>query len=203
MIISKKQSKIAIGLIFIVFFLLTTYYQRSSNHEAIDQPPSPDTAPETHTEASSNSLFALTEFHRVGMKNNRLSWEVKAKQGQFFANSNEVKLLEATFWSYRENGDVIEIQAKEATLNLEGKEVTNVTAYNGVKIILNQRIEALTEKAVFDRQKNTLTTPESIVISGQNWSLKGESLQGDLNKNVFKLTRNVYTILNPAAKAKS
>ena len=146
------------------------------------------------------SKFVLKEYQRSEVRDGRKLWEAKGTQAQYFPETNSAKILNAKIWMYKKDGQVITIDAGEAVLHLQGAGLSGADASKGVTIVYNNQQSLETDKLTYDKAKSSVFAPGFVKIKGELLDISGEILEGDLEKNEFKLKKNVSSTLKPKVK---
>lgn len=143
------------------------------------------------------SKFVLKEFHRFEVRDGRKIWEAKGSQGQYFPEQNAARINDAKVWVYKKDGKDVSLTAGQALLKLQGPALIGAEASDGVVVQYAGEQTLETDRLLYDKDSAKITAPGIVQIRGALLDIEGESLEGDLNSNVFTLKRNVSTVLKP------
>lgn len=198
--ISKRQSWVLASGAFLAFALsaILLLQNRKSLTVRIN---TPSTSGTISVEGSVlRPQIVMSEFHRTETKNGKTSWEIKAKQGAYDASAKLAKLEQATLWLFRDNGEVVKIVAPSALVTIDGNTLTKAHISGGVELQLSTNLKATSDEALLDRVTNTLSVPGKVKIERDRITLQGRGLDVDIENQVFKLARNVETVIQPVKR---
>jgi LPS export ABC transporter protein LptC len=197
--LTRTQSRIlAFGFLAIFFALALVLSSRSKNGMQGGGAPPPDLPQEPASaapEQQSSGSVLLKEFHRSETKDGKTVWEVTSARGQFYPQTNSVRVEEAVVHLYRKDGAVIEVHAAVALLEMEGAVLKKVNASGGVKLIYNNELTMDTDSAVFDQQTNMFFAPGLVKINSDMLETTGTGMTADLNTRSARLERDVHSIV--------
>lgn len=143
-----------------------------------------------------HSLFVLHNFERSEIKDGRKTWEVKARQGEYFPATSSAKVSQAVMWTYQEGGDVVRLEADEAQLKLQGTALVKVEAQGNVKLTKNDELVVTTDSATYDRTANLVYAPGEVAISGKAINVNGKAMTVDLVSEEVRLENDVRTVID-------
>jgi LPS export ABC transporter protein LptC len=205
--ITKNQSLALAVSIIALFFVCGVYFMPQSttrvpsvedSHPASLATPLPgSTVPAS---PSPESKFILKDFERSEIRDGRKEWEAKGSQGQYFPENNSAKILNAKVWVYKKDGQVITLTAGEALLHLQGVGLSAADASKGVVIVYNNQEKLETDSLTYDKNKNLVSAPGFVKITGDSIDISGDELSGNLETKEFVLKRNVSSVLKPKEK---
>ncbi len=199
--ISKRQSWIIASGAFFLFGLTALLLLQSRKGIAIRIATPTTSGTVTVGGTVMKPQIVMSEFHRVESKAGRTLWEVKAKKGAYDPSAKIATLEEATVWLFRKNGESIKIEAPRATITLDGATLTQAHITGGARLQLSSNLVATSEEAILDRANNTLKIPGKVSIERDRIFLTGRGLDVDIESQVFKLARNVETVIQPRKPA--
>jgi LPS export ABC transporter protein LptC len=139
----------------------------------------------------------LKKFHRSETKNGKKIWEVIANGAVYKPATGATSVEEALVHFFRENGDVIDLTASKASLNLDAGTLSSGDFFGGVTVALNKDVTVSSESAHYDKAANLVTSTEPVTVIQKAMTLKGDTLVADLNTDTFELKGNILTILDP------
>ncbi|RMD84085.1 MAG: LPS export ABC transporter periplasmic protein LptC [Candidatus Dadabacteria bacterium] len=144
---------------------------------------------------SLGSAFVLNNFHRIEMKGNRKKWEVRAKRGQYFAGEQKTVLSALEFTLYRDNGEVVIVDADKGELEFDGNELFYAKLTGNVVIKLGNKMSIYSDKAFYDNTSNSVFTPGYARIVSDKLTIKGVELSFDLTTKVATFQDSVETFI--------
>ena len=213
--ISRSQSIfLATGVIVLFFVVGIVFVQRSNRLPGRNvQPtiPTTATAPTTlatkvtpaasATSEDNESQFRLYNFERSQTRNGKKVWEVKAKEGQYYPETNTARVTEGILWLFRDDGDAIQINAGSATLHLQGTGLKKAELFEGVTVVLKDReLKVTTDRASFEQESSRVQASGEVVIETPRMWISGVGLDGYMRAQEFTLAQNVKSLLKPAKK---
>ncbi len=200
----KNQSIVLAVTIIVAFFVVGIWFMPSESRHLPSAPsePAPEVSPVAVATPSpgSDSKFVLKEFHRFEVKDGRKVWEAKGSQGQYSPEDNAARIQDAQVWIYQKDGKQVTMTARQAVLKLQGPGLKGADASGDVTIIYNQNETLKTDLLSYDKEKNKVSAPGLVTISGALLDISGEILDGDLATKSFTLKKNVRTVLKPREK---
>jgi LPS export ABC transporter protein LptC len=149
------------------------------------------------------SPFTLNQFQRSEMKDGKKIWEVKAAQGQYFPSESRATVRNAELYVYSKNGEQVTLWADSGDLYLSGPSLSRAEVQGRVRVVRNDELTITTERALYDKEKNLVHIPGSVKIESAQFDVSGEEMTVDLESRVVRLSKNVETVVRPAAKNES
>jgi lipopolysaccharide export system protein LptC len=83
---------------------------------------------------------------------------------------------------------------------LQGAGIAAAELNGAVEVVKDKTYRLKTEKLVYHKAANEVSSPVLVQISGPLLSVQGMGLKGDLIKNNFVLTKNVKSKISPGEK---
>ena len=203
MYLTRNQSISIAVLLIVLFFIFGSFFIKD------DQSPVTLTTDtnnnDTEITKSNEPTFALADFHRSEIdKDGRKVWEVKAKQGQYFPASNSAEVKDATVWFYREDQEnAVVIKTDEATLFLNGTELTRANLYGNVSMDYAGEFLVTTAEAIYMKSENKVYAPGFVNIKNERYDIQGKELNAMLENRHFELQHEVESVLHPNAEIKN
>jgi len=198
---TKSQSVIlALGTIGLFFALTWIVIRRPLSQPVNMSPPTYEPGASPALEGSANlpqSRFMLNEFERSETKDGRKIWAVRAARGFYSPESGTATLENPILWLYDKQGNVIELKARGAVLNLSGASLSRAEVFDGVKLIRNNEVFVDTERAVYDKAKNILVAPGFVQMKSAALDVSGTFLEVNLESKEVKLASEVSSIVRP------
>lgn len=208
--ISKKQSMAAGVGIIILFFIIGSFSLRGGgagpDDDASGSGASSTAAHGARAGAASPapldlaSRFTLQDFHRSEIRDGKKVWEVKARRGQYFPETNSAALEEADLWLFKDAGEQTALHAAHARLVLSGAALAKAELSDAVTIDYNGKVTIQTDQATYDKSAETVHAPGKVRIESGGLEITGESLQGNITTREFHLERNVESVIKPKTR---
>jgi LPS export ABC transporter protein LptC len=212
--LGRRQSLILAGAILTAFFVVGIWLIPSRREPmrttsavptppaAVTAQPAPDAsvaAPDPN--ATSSSILALDQFHRVETREGKKIWEVRAKHGQYYPERNVVHIEEGSLWLFRKNNETIQIQAGSAELFLEGANLTRAEIKKNVRLEFNEKVRITTESAEYDVKADMIRAPNEVHIETDRLEVSGKRLEAKLESKEVTLLESVHTVVKPEQPA--
>jgi LPS export ABC transporter protein LptC len=199
------QKLFAGGLAFFLLSMLVTAYSRSSVRKSILTSTAAfgeqqSVFSQLEDDANEGSKLELQDFHRVEVKNGQPSWEVKASDAKYFPEHQVTHVNHARVRIYREKDSSIGLLSRAATLRTSGDAVTQAELQGEVRVEFSESMELQTELAVYTLATREITAPGEVHITGRGFDVKGIGMEFDVDKQIVKLNREVYSYFAPEAK---
>jgi LPS export ABC transporter protein LptC len=194
-----RRSRLRAGLLVVVAMALTGIGYRVWRNVAERTPRS---LGELGVELIPEVAQHMQNFHRIKVKNGHTEWDIKADDAQYYQKQNEivVRLPEVTI--YTEQGQMRAwLTGKEAHLGLvdEGREVGSMEIRGDVILWLDD-LELRTGTATYDRDRDLITAPGAVTITGRTMNVNAEGMEVDVTPQRIRLLENVHTLLKPNAE---
>jgi LPS export ABC transporter protein LptC len=146
----------------------------------------------------------IQNFHRVKVKNGRMVWEIKADDAQYFAKDNAIVVKAPELSIYTDTGKLQAwVTSTEGRLVLAGQaaqnELTSVTL-TGAVVLWLEDIELRTDVAVYDRPRDLITAPGTVVITGRDMDVHAQGMEVDVTPQHIRLLEDVHTVLRAHAE---
>ncbi|HZP42805.1 MAG TPA: LPS export ABC transporter periplasmic protein LptC [Candidatus Binatia bacterium] len=144
----------------------------------------------------------IQQFHRVKMENGRTTWEITARDAQYYQESKEIVVREPhmTFFLQRD-GRQVHVSGAEGRLLLEGEsrsELRTLTLRGSVVVQLDD-LQLKTEEATYDRATDLITAPQLVTIHGRTIDVRGQGMELRVGPQQVRLLEAVHTVLRSDA----
>lgn len=202
--LTRRQS-IFIALALLVAFFGAAVFSLSGRNrfqhgdQVAEATPIPVASIEGAADATPGTVLRLDKFHRVETRDGKKVWEIFADQGRYLPQSNNVVVSNGTLWLYRPNGDVVRMKAQNATLALNGAELSEANVSGSVEVQLNETTTIYTEEALYDYVNKKVETPALVRVETPRLELTGIGMNADLESESFTLLADVKTLIKPEA----
>ncbi len=139
----------------------------------------------------------LQNFRRIKVIDDRKVWEVAAEDAQYYEAEKMILVERASVQLFLEDGRSIGMEGREGRLFLEGKEITRVELNGGVDATMaDYQVHA--ENAIYDHDKNSISVPGAVHISGTGIDLSGTGMEIDVATKTVRLLQQVAMNVVPA-----
>jgi LPS export ABC transporter protein LptC len=139
----------------------------------------------------------LKKFHRSETKGGRKIWEIVANGAVYKPATGATSVDDAIVHFYRDNGDIVDLTAKKASLTLAGGTMSAGDFSDGVTVELNKEVSVSSDSAHYDKTANTISSQDPVTVLHKAMTLKGNTLEVDLNTDTFYLKGDILTIIDP------
>ena len=193
-----RRSRLRAGLLVVVAMALTGIGYRVWRNVAERTPRS---LGELGVELIPEVAQHMQNFHRIKVKNGHMEWEIKADDGQYYQKQSEIVVRVPEVTIYTEEGvQRAWLTGKEAHLGLvdDGKEVGSMELRGDVVLWLDD-LELRTETATYDRDRDLITAPGAVIITGRTMNVNADGMEVDVTPQRIRLLENVHTLLKPNA----
>lgn len=201
--LTRLQSRVlAVGILTFFFIISIAVTKSGSSGKRRPSPaPTATAVPNGNETPSGSSNFVLNEFQRSETKDGNKLWEVKARRGQYYPETNTAILEEATVYLHQKDGASIEVRTGAAKLFLSGPSLARIEASEKVVVSYpEKRLSLETDTAVYDKEKDSLFAPGHVVIRGELADIDGDILTAKLAERDFLLEKNVVTVIKPGER---
>jgi len=214
--ITKRQSRVLSVVILIGFIGIGIAFWRSSIPEyqygATTSTEAKQATPEKVAQGSTaaapraaaiippdaDSKFTLERFHRSETKDGQTLWEISGSEAEYFPEQNAILIHDCFLLFFTEDQKKIELDAKTARLVIEESRPARVQAEGEVELRYNDEITIKTERANYTAKDNLLTSPGKVHIIGEGFSTEGYRMRVHLDREEFRLLRDVKTVIDPS-----
>jgi len=193
-----RRSRLRAGLLVVVAMALTGIGYRVWRNVAERTPRS---LGELGVELIPEVAQHMQNFHRIKVKNGHTEWEIKADDAQYYQKQGEIVVRVPEVTIYTEEGvQRAWLTGKEAHLGLvdDGKEVGSMELRGDVVLWLDD-LELRTETATYDRDRDLITAPGAVIITGRTMNVNADGMEVDVTPQHIRLLENVHTLLKPNA----
>ncbi len=175
-----------LGLILILGYLSAQVGKDPATARLIDELSAPDVAEETLVQR-------MTEFRRVKMEDGKKVWEIVARQARYFADTNAVAIDTPEVSLYFGDGEALALRCQEGTVHLDGEsDLLHIELRGNLEMQMGT-LSLKTDRATYDRQKNTVSSDGVIHVVGQGFTLEGTGYTVAVDAKQLTLNADVYT----------
>jgi LPS export ABC transporter protein LptC len=138
----------------------------------------------------------IQDFHRVKTQDGRKVWEVAAREAQYVDDEHAVVVSEPLVRLYLKDGRALGLRGHEGRVSLDGRELRTVEVLGGVAVEFSE-YTVRTERAVYERADDRISSSQPVEIVGRALQLRGERMEVDVGEQRLRLFRNVTMTLQP------
>ena len=138
----------------------------------------------------------LQNFRRVQVRDGKKVWEIAARQARYFEASGEVAIDAPEVSFYLSDGEVIALRCGEGRLHLgaDAKGVARIELKNDLEIRVGD-FSLRTQEAVYDSERNVISSPGFVQITGRGLLLEGQGYTVDVADKRLTLNAGVRTTI--------
>lgn len=188
----KRRISLLLALAFIfVFFGGVVWF---TNYKSLGPSLSDISIPEIEV-GSDGPKVVLHDFERSSTENGVTNWKIRASKGTYIPSSDTALLEEALCFFYDENGQEVQLSAKNAEILFHGSTLANANFSGDVVLFFENGLKLETQQAQYGGDTGMVTVPESIplVISNDTMVIKGFGLQALVHSEEATVLRKVRT----------
>lgn len=138
----------------------------------------------------------IREFRRVKLKDGRLVWEVEAAEAQYFeAEERIVVMAPRVVVHFEDEPRRAELSGREGHLDLSDRDLDGVRLEGDVRLVLDDMV-LTTEQATYDRSRELVVAPGSVVIRGRQIDIEATGMEVELESQRLRLLADVHTELH-------
>jgi len=138
----------------------------------------------------------IQDFRRVKVHEGRKVWEVAAQDAQYFEEDKAVIVRDAVVQWFMKDGRILGLSGAEGRITLEDREVTHVELHGDISVTLADYV-VHTDRATYDRQRDLISAPGQVDLSGHNLHVRGEGMELEVEAQRVKLLDRVSTDIQP------
>jgi len=148
-----------------------------------------------------NVAQRIQNFHRVKVENGRTSWEITAKEAQYYEAQKEVVVREPRMTFFMKDGDKqVHVSGTEGHLHLDGRELKTLTLSGTVTVDIDD-LSFQTTQATYDRESDLITSPDLVTLRGRSLDVRGRGMELQVGPQHVRLFDEVHTVVHPDAKS--
>jgi LPS export ABC transporter protein LptC len=164
--------------------------------------PQQNTPRPEETQAGVGAGFVLNEFHRNLVKDGKVVWEIFGKRGRYAPGSNVAAIEEPLLKFYDPKNGEIQVSAKHADLSITISELSRAVLSEKVVITAKGGTTIKTNRAIYDRTKNTVESPGPFELDHPAFRLVGSTCTTRVDAQEIVVSGGVQTTLKPKAGRK-
>lgn len=140
----------------------------------------------------------IRDFHRVKVDDGRKVWEVSAKEAQYYDDEEVVVVEQPHISVYLKDGRVISLSGKQGKVFLGDRDLRGVELSGNIDVQLGD-YALRADSARYDRERDLIVVPGQVEIRGEDFDLRGKSMEIQVGSQRLTLADGVQTILRPDA----
>ncbi len=198
--LSKKQSIKLTILILILFFSLSIVSIKINEEEPTKQNSSKEDQSQTGSfSVTKDAQIILNNFKRSSMKDGKKQWEVIAEKGRIDPITKKSFLTNIKLSIFLDDR-LIKLDAAKATLIFDENELLSAKLSKNIKLNFNNELFLETEKAVFDKKDDVVTTSSPVKITTEFMKITGDSMRIKIKDRVVNINKNVLSVITGKKK---
>ncbi len=145
--------------------------------------------PEVKEAVDKSADLSMEDIHYVETKGERKEWELRAKSGQHFRETDYTTLENLTVTFYDEGGRVIILKGNQGSM--KGKKEIEVSG--DVVVTFSDGYRVTTNSLHYSDEKRQIVTADPVMLEGKGVQLKGVGAVVDLRKKKVTILKKVQT----------
>ena len=198
--LTKRRSQfIGFGIVILFFIGTGIVIQTRSvaRYPATQTPSKTPVASQTEIPSSQSKVVILDNFHRSLSEDGRMAWEIKGTRGILHPDTGIASIDLPHLLLARQQDENIDLTSKRADLKINGNELLNAELFDDVVIIYKSETEIRTQKAIYDKTANSVSSPGPVVVTNKMMQIESNELYADLETKEFHFTTDVRTVIKP------
>ena len=151
-------------------------------------------------DASSQSDFQLTEFHRVEVKDGKRIWEIEAFEAKYYPEEELTHVNDARVVIHQEDGTRIVIRSKGAKLHMPKKQLSRAELEGDIVLTVHDEMVIHTETATYDVLDKRIFAPGIVSINGRGFEVDGIGMEVDIAAEEIQLLDDVTSLIHANAE---
>jgi LPS export ABC transporter protein LptC len=137
----------------------------------------------------------IQNFRRVKMEGDRMTWEVAAREAQYFEEQDAIVVQEPQVSFHLEDGDgVVSLSGATGRIVLHGHEMDRAELDGGIEVRFKDYL-VRADRAVYDRALGTVVAPSAVSVTSDGLVLTGDRMIVEMDTQRVRLEGAVETIL--------
>jgi LPS export ABC transporter protein LptC len=195
-LISRKLSQFLVLLLFSSFILTVVGYLFFRG-KAVNSSPNLTSLPRQSETPS--SIVVLENFHRTESSNKPgKGWEIRAIKGLYNAGQQSIRLTDSVVRLTDKEGKPTTIKAKNAEVLFVGEAIGSVIAEGMVQITYSEGMILETQKAVYSKEDEVISSPVPVVVKGDRYTIHALSMSFQMNDKIASFKENVRSVFEPS-----
>ncbi len=198
--LSKKQSIKLTILILIIFFTLSIVSIKMNEESNINSNNNKnDKSLMDSISITKDAQIVLNNFKRSSMKDGKKQWEIIAEKGRLDPITKKT-FLTNTKLSLFTNDRLIKLEASKALLTFSGNDLLSAKLSKNIKLNFNNELYLETEKALFDKKNDVVTTSSPVKITTEFITITGDSMTVKITDRIININKNVSSVITGKKK---
>jgi len=139
----------------------------------------------------------LHEFRRVKLEHGHTVWQLSAREAQYFEEGQRAVVREPEMVFYAEGEENGRLAGYKGSLRFDGTDQRSVEMSGGVRVEGSGYVLE-TDKATYERDRDTIMAPGAVRISGHNLAVSGSDMEISMSDRRMTLHRDVRVTLTNA-----
>jgi hypothetical protein len=137
----------------------------------------------------------IQNFRRVKLEGDRMTWEVAAREAQYFEEQDAIVVQEPEVSFHLEDGDgVVSLSGATGRIVLRGREMDRAELDGGIEVRFKDYL-VRADRAVYDRALGTVVAPSAVSVTSDGLALTGDRMIVEMDTQRVRLEGGVETIL--------
>ena len=136
--------------------------------------------------------ISLNNFDYCDVREGNTRWMLRATGAQYFDDRQETVLSQVSAEFYLKDGGTIELKGDEGILHNDSN---NMEVSGNVRVRYDSNYTLVTERLLYDREKELIHTAAEVFLKGQGITLKGEGMRLEIARRTMCILKNIETTL--------
>jgi LPS export ABC transporter protein LptC len=188
---SREQVRFVVAVAAILVFAMVGYYITVTIRVQRDNK---QRIKEWAGDLSQETAQRMQNFRRAKIRDGKKVWEIAARQARYAEDSREIIVEAPEVSLYFRDGEVIALRCREGRVYLDTgeKEVTRMELVGDLEMRLGD-FSIKTPSAVYESDRNTISSPDPVQITGRGFSVEGQGYTVDVDEKRVTLNAEVRT----------
>jgi LPS export ABC transporter protein LptC len=188
---SREQMRFVIALAAIVLLGVIGYHMSATIRA---QKESEGKFQEYVKEVVPDAAQRMQNFRRAKIRDGKKVWEIVSNQARYIEEKGEIFVDSPDVTLYLKDGEILTLRCREGHVYMKegNQEVTRMELAGDVEMHLGD-YSVKTSTAVYESEGNTISSPDSIQITGRGLSVEGQGYHVDVDEKRLTLIADVRT----------
>jgi LPS export ABC transporter protein LptC len=141
---------------------------------------------------SDDANIILNNFDYFDVKEGNARWRLRAATARYFEDRKETVLSQVNAVFYLKDGGKIELQGDDAVFHNDSN---NMEINGNVRVRYEDDYSLLTDRLLYEHEKELIHTPEAVLVEGEGISLKGQGMRLEIAKRRLTILSHIETTL--------
>ncbi len=139
-----------------------------------------------------DAKISLTNFDYCDVREGNPRWILRAAGARYFDDKQETVLSEVKAVFYLGDGGEVELKGDEGVFHNDNN---NMEVSGNVRVRYGDRYTLVTERLLYDRDKELIHTTAPVFLEGQGITLKGQGMRLEIATRTVSILKHIETTL--------